>query len=124
MSHDTLSRESREYAIAIRTGKHVGTRAVCGYLKKGFLMSSGEVAALRRMILDCAAENSLVVNKIFEDELDRSTDQLAECLFVLLGADEPIMIVPDLAHFAGNGNPLRVRRDFEAEGVKVLVARR
>jgi hypothetical protein len=102
----------------------MGTRAVCGYLKKGFLMSSGEVTALRRLILDCADENGLVVDKIFEDGLDMSTDQLAECLFVLLGADEPIMIVPDLMHFAGNGSPTRVRRDFEREGVKVLVARR
>ncbi|TQJ17640.1 hypothetical protein [Kribbella jejuensis] len=87
------------------------------------MMPSVEVAALRQLILDCATENGVVVDMIFEDELDMATDQLAECLFALLGADEPVMIVPDLSHFAGNGNPLEARRDFEREGVKILVAR-
>jgi hypothetical protein len=62
------------------------------------------------------------MDMIFEDELDMATNQLAECLFALLDADEAVMIVPDLSHFAGNGNPFEVRRDFEREGIRILVA--
>jgi hypothetical protein len=88
------------------------------------MMRSTEIAALRQLILDCADERGLEVDKIFEDELDMSTDQLSECLGVLLCADEPVMIVPDLSHFAGNGNPFHVKHAFEQEGIQVLSARR
>lgn len=107
----------------VERGKIVGTRAVCGYLKKRFLMTSREVADLRQMIVDCAAENGLAVDKIFVAELDMASDQLSECLFTLADVDEPVMIIPDLAHFAGNGNPLEIRRAFELAGIKILCAR-
>ena len=58
----------------------VGTRLVCGYLRKGFLMNGAEVAALRQLILECAAGHQLSVHAIYVDELDTAPDQLVECL--------------------------------------------
>ncbi|TDC33157.1 hypothetical protein [Kribbella albertanoniae] len=100
----------------------VGTRAVCGYLRKAFLMTSSEVDELRRSILDCAASQELTVDAIYEEELDRASDQLVECIGALIGADQPVLIIPSLLHFAGFGNPLEVRRDFQTQGIHVLVA--
>jgi hypothetical protein len=100
----------------------VGTRAVCGYLRKGFLMTSSEVEVLRRSILDHAVSQGLTVDAIYEEELDPASDQLADCIGALIGADEPIMIIPSLLHFAGFGIPLEVRRDFQTQGIHVLVA--
>jgi hypothetical protein len=107
----------------LTSGGTVGTQAVCGYLRKGFLMSSTEISELRRLILDCATENGLTVGAIYEEELDRASDQLAECIASVLGADESIVIIPSLLHLAGFGNPLDVRNDFQSQGVQVLIAR-
>jgi hypothetical protein len=100
----------------------VGTRSVCGYLRKGFVMRSTEIVALRQQILNCAAGRGMAVDAIYEEEADRVSDRLSECLGVVLKADEPVLIVPSLLHFSGLGNPLDVRRDFQGQGVRVLVA--
>jgi len=99
----------------------VGPRAVCGYLRKAFLMTSPELDDLRRSILDRATSEGLSVDAIYEEELDRASDQLVKCIGALIDADQPVLIIPNLVHFAGFGNPLEVRRDFEGQGIRVLV---
>lgn len=123
MSRNTFSREPRDMRSQFERGSYVGTRAVCGYLQKRWMMTSGEVAALRQQILECAAENGLTVDKIFEEDLDRTFVQLSDCVFALLDGDERVMIVPDLSHFAGLGNPLLVRDMLKVDNVKVICAR-
>jgi|tagenome__1003787_1003787.scaffolds.fasta_scaffold19747704_1 hypothetical protein len=109
--------------VLAERGDKVGTRAVCGYLRKDFMMQGSQVAALCREVLDCAQKYELSVDKIFVQEVDRKSDQLVECLYAILGADEPILIVPSLLHLAAYGNPIHVKCDFERQGIRVLIAR-
>lgn len=104
----------------------MGTRAVGGYIRKGFLMTATEVANLRQEIIECAASNGIGADEveIYEEELDRPSVELIACIEAVLEADESYMIVPSLLHFAGFNNPLEVRRDLESRGIKVLSARR
>ena len=85
-------------------------------------MPSAEVAELRRMILNCAQSEGMAVEAIHEEELDRISDQLEECINALIKAGDATIVVPSLMHLAALGNPLEVRRDFETQGIRVLVA--
>lgn len=118
----TFSQASHGEAVLYERGSDVATQAVCGYLRKEFMMSSRQVAVMRRQIVNCARKHGLEVDKIFVQEVDRASDQLVECVYQILGADEPTIIVPSLLHFAGYGSPLEVKRDFESQGIKVLIA--
>jgi hypothetical protein len=85
-------------------------------------MPSTEIADLRRTILDCAQSEGLAVDAIHEEEVDRVSYQLEECISALIKAGDPTIVVPSLMHLAALGNPLEVRRDFESQGIRVLVA--
>lgn len=85
-------------------------------------MSGAEAAALRQMILDCAVSHEMPLDAIYVDELDTAPAQLTECIAAVVAADESILIVPSLIHFAGLGNPVEVRADFERHGVTTLIA--
>ena len=122
MPRNYASRERHDTNLPCERGNNVGTRAVCGYLRKGFLMTATEIGLLRRMILDCAAAHGLSVDAIYEEELDRVSEQLVDCIDAILDADEPVMIVPSLLHLASFGNPLEVRSNFQGQGIRVLIA--
>ncbi len=85
-------------------------------------MSGSEAAAIRQLILDCAAGHKLSVDAMYVDELETAPAGLTQLIAALLPADERVLIIPSLLHLAGLGDPCKARADFESHGIRVLIA--
>lgn len=87
-------------------------------------MSSAEAATMRQLIIDCALEHDLTVDAIYVDDAETVPAELSSLVTAILGAEERFLIIPNLLHLAGLGDPYETRASFESNGIQVLVARR
>ncbi|WP_020392091.1 hypothetical protein [Kribbella catacumbae] len=97
-------------------------RVAFGYFKKHFLMTDAETAACRQGIVDCAAVHGCELAALFIDELDTAPDELHKALTALMDRDDRVLIVPNLLHFASNGNPIEFRRSLQNHQIDVLLS--
>jgi hypothetical protein len=93
-----------------------------GYFKKHFLMADGEIAARRQAIVDCATAHGCELAALFIDEIDTAPDELHRALTALMELDDRVLIVPNLLHFAGNGNPIEFRQSLQSNQIEVLLS--
>jgi len=96
--------------------------ATFGYFKEQFLMTSGEAASIRAEIVKCAAAHGKTLDALYVDRVEMASRALYECLMSYGDTDEKILIVPNLLHFAGEGDPLVLRSSLEDLGFTVLIA--
>ena len=97
-------------------------RVAFGYFKKHFLMTDGEVAARRQAIVDCATAHRCELAALFIDEIDTAPDELHKALAAVMDLDDRVLIVPNLLHFAGNGNPIEFRQCLQNSRIEILLS--
>ena len=97
-------------------------RVAFGYFKKHFLMTDVEVAARRQAIVDCAISHGCELAALFIDEIDTAPDELHKALTALMDLDDRVLIVPNLLHFAGSGNPIEFRQTLQSNQIEVLLS--
>jgi hypothetical protein len=97
-------------------------RVAFGYFKKHFLMTGGEIAARRQAIVDCATAHGCELEALFIDEIDTAPDELRRAFTALMELDDRVLIVPNLLHFAGIGNPIEFRQSLECNQIEVLLS--
>lgn len=97
-------------------------RVAFGYFKKHFLMTDVEVAARRQAIVYCATANGCELAALFIDEIDTAPDELHKALTAVMDHDDRVLIVPNLLHFAGSGNPIEVRQSLQSNQIEVLLS--
>ncbi|WP_405058897.1 hypothetical protein OG474_40065 [Kribbella sp. NBC_01505] len=97
-------------------------RFAFGYFKKHFLMTDAEVATRRQRIVDCAKAHQRELVALFIDEIATAPDELHNALAAVMGLDDRALIVPNLFHFAGSGNPLEFRQVLQAQQINVLLS--
>lgn len=93
-----------------------------GYFKKHFMMTDQEIAAMREIIVACAASRGRTLDALYIDEIETTPRQLHACLIESWANDDRVLIIPSLLHFAGEGDPRRLRAHLEESGFSVLIA--
>jgi MoxR-like ATPase len=97
-------------------------RVAFGYFKKHFLMTGAETAARRQRIVDCATVHGCELAALFIDEINTAPDELHNALTALMQLDDRVLIVPNLLHFAGSGNPIEFRQSLQNSQIEVLLS--
>ncbi|QNE18875.1 hypothetical protein F1D05_14365 [Kribbella qitaiheensis] len=93
-----------------------------GYFKKSFLMTSREIAQMRQLIANCAAAHDRTLDALYIDEIDTAPVELFACITDAMEHDDMMLIIPNLLHLAGEGDPHRLRMHLESGGIVVLIA--
>lgn len=77
---------------------------------------------LRQLIVDCAAAHDRTLDALYIDEIDTAPRELHACLIASLEHDDKMLIIPNLLHLAGEGDPRETRTRLEGGGFAVVIA--
>jgi hypothetical protein len=59
---------------------------------------------------------------LFIDEINTAPDEFHNALTALMDLDDRVLIVPNLLHFAGSGNPIEFRQSLQNNQIEVLLS--
>jgi hypothetical protein len=90
------------------------SQLVHGYYREHLFMSAREKADIRARFSTYTAQKGYQLGKIFEEKVESVPAAFGELVEAVISDRAAAVVVPNLAHFAVLGNPIRVRDELRS----------
>ncbi len=93
-----------------------------GYFREQLFMGARQKAEIRDQLAASAERRGYELGKVFEEKVETMPDAFAALVAAAMN-DHAAVIVPNLEHLSGHGDPMRLRHHLaEATGQEVIIA--
>lgn len=104
-------------------GKRGDIERAYGYVRKTFLMTDGELAGARHLIVDTARRLGVRLAAIHVEEIETSPSAFHNLLTTVMRDEQRMIITPDIHHIEVAGEATAVVERLESNGIAIVLVR-